>query len=200
MVVEQDNVLATRRGMPLSRGPGESSISARVLALFDNGQTPDCPAGSSAALLSITVSSVTLELSTYGENALTFDYKAPGKWGWTGAVTATAAPPITAGPLQLDGSLVTLLPPTVPGAAAKCPAVDGCGRIELTGVPYRPGDRSTLLRGALKARGKLVRDYGCVTAAGRRLHRYDTRVVEPVASNGGPGKVFTLVAGNGSTQ
>ena len=44
-----------------------------------------------------------------------------------------------------------------------------------------------------------MRDYGCVTAAGRRLHRYDTRVVEPAAFNGGPGKVFTLVADNDST-
>ena len=199
VVVEQDNVLATRRGMPLSRAPGQSSITATVLDLFDNGQTPDCPTGSSAALVSITVSSVTLDLSTYGENGLTFDYTVPGKWGWTGAVTGAAAVPTTAGPLQLDGILVTVRPPAIPGAAADCPAVDGCGRIQITGTPYRRGDRSTLLRGAFKASGRLVRDYGCVTPGGRRLHRYDTRVVEPAAFNGGTGKVFTLVAGKDST-
>jgi hypothetical protein len=200
VVVEQDNRLATRRGMPLSRAPGQSSITGTVYDLFDNGPTPDCPTGSSAALLSISVSSVTLQLSTFGENATTFDYTVPGSWGWAGAVTGAAPPPITAGPLRLDGASVNVVPPASAGTAAGCPAVNGCGRIELFGVPYRPGDRSTLLRGALKASGTLVRTYGCVTPAGRRLHRYDTRVVEPAAFNGGPGKVFTLVAGRDATQ
>ena len=179
VVVEQDSVLYTGRGIPLSRAPGQSSITGRVFHEFDNGPMPDCPTGSSAALLSIKVSSVTLQLSTLGENPVTFDYTVPGSWGWAGAATEAIVPPITAGPLQIYGYSVQLLPPTSPGAAAGCPAVNGCGRIEVAGAPYRPGDRSTLLRGALKASGTLVRTYGCVTAAGRRLHRYDTRVVEP---------------------
>ncbi len=122
VVVEQDNVLHTGRGMPLSRAPGQSSITGQVFHEFDNGPTPDCPTGSSAALLSIKVSSVTLQLSTLGENPVTFDYTCRaagvGRYGHEGDCAAHRSRATAAGWVS-----VHLLPPTSPAAAAGLPCL-----------------------------------------------------------------------------
>ena len=110
VVVEQDNVLYTGRGFPLSRAPGQSSITGRVFHEFDSGPMPDRPTGSSAALLSIKVSLVTLQLSTLGENPVTFDYTVPGSWGWAGTATEATVP--------ADHSWATATPGVLSPAAA----------------------------------------------------------------------------------
>ncbi|MBA8795386.1 hypothetical protein FHX74_003022 [Friedmanniella endophytica] len=200
-VARTDQVqLGTSRGFPLTKQPGATTVTGQVFAVFGPAPVPTCAAGSTATLVSARIGGISLALSTIGEGGTTWTSTVPDRWSWNGRVTDTAPAPVEAGPLELDGYLLTLAAPTVPGAAASCPAVNGCGLLTFVGTPFRSGDRSTVLRGALKASGTVVRDYGCLTGAGRRLPRYASRVLEPALFNGGPGKVFTLFPDRDSTM